>query len=405
MIYVHIPFCHSKCYYCGFYSLASLARKEAFLDALRKETQLRSGYLEGLEHDSLYFGGGTPSILQATELESILTHLERFYKLSPDAERTIEINPDDININIGVNKSTHRSTTESVDIGVDKGIHKSAEAKHTLSLSCLREMGFNRLSIGVQSFNDAVLKTINRTHTAEQALNAVKLAADLGFDNISIDLLIGLPNYTVTELERDIHIALSLPVSHISFYMLSIEQGSVFAKKQEKGSFQTADDDLLADCYLKCSAILSDNGFEHYEISNFAKDNKYSRQNTGYWQQKSYIGFGPSAHSYRQTERQWNIANVNTYIESIEQGKLPFEQEYLTERELYNEYIMTSLRTIWGADLRLLNGRFAQFWAKNTQYMDEMLNKGLAQIQNSKIVLNTKGWLISDILFSELFAD
>lgn len=370
-IYVHIPFCRSKCFYCGFYSTASLQLKEAFLSALKQEIDLRKNYLPCDTVSTLYFGGGTPSYLSVGEVASIIRELEGNYQINSDIERTIEMNPEDMN--------------------EDK-------------LLGLLDIGFNRLSVGIQSFDNDILKKINRTHTAGQAIRAVELAASTGFKNIGIDLIIGLHGDKHNDLEKELNILKSLPVTHVSVYMLSIEPRSVLERQVEKGIFVPLAEDLLAEEYLKVCELLKGMGFEHYEISNFAKDGCYSKHNTSYWQQKPYIGFGPSAHSYDLHSRQWNTASLKTYIDSLNKSQLDFEKEILTDVDRYNEYLMTSLRTMWGINRIAIEKEFPDLWRITCRSLLKYVKAGYIQADQKQVWLTEKGWLISDTIFADLFA-
>lgn len=369
-VYVHIPFCRSKCFYCGFYSVASPRLQDEFVGALCREVELRKDYLPDTEQDTLYIGGGTPSYLEAAGLEKIIRKLESVYEFTDDAERTIEMNPEDI-------------TDER--------------------LEAIRRMGFNRLSIGVQSFDDHILKRINRVHSAETARQAVLLAAKAGFENIGIDLIIGLPGQEMKDIEHDLHVINDLSLSHISVYILSIDSNSVYQKLTEKGRFLPEEDDILASKYQYVSDALKRIGFEHYEISNFARGNKYSRHNTAYWQQKPYIGLGPSAHSYDGFSRQWNIANLKNYIDNLNNNILSFEKEELSDIDKYNEYIMTNLRTVWGMDSRKLEKSYPEFWNRSRHNLQSYLENGYVFFSDHTLCLTEKGWLISDRIFSDLF--
>lgn len=369
-IYVHVPFCRSKCFYCGFYSVASLKLKEAYLDAIEREIVLRRDYLPGQQVNTLYFGGGTPSFLESDELRRIVNALEDCFDILPGAERTIEMNPEDL--------------TEE-------------------RLRAIREIGFNRLSIGVQSFSDVHLKRINRTHSGRQAMEGIQLAAGLGFDNISLDLIIGLPEQTEQDLLQDIDIASQLPIKHLSVYMLSIDSNTVFEVMVRQGKYKMESEEVVARRYeLACSRI-KDFGFEHYEISNFAREGKYSVHNTSYWQQKPYIGLGPSAHSYDLHSRQWNTANLKTYIESLNNNLLSFEKEELTNSDLYNEYVMTNLRTMWGIDQSRVNEQFGEFWKQVQMSLRKYLDSGDLVEQDGRIRISESGWVISDAILSDLF--
>ncbi|WP_018337947.1 radical SAM family heme chaperone HemW [Butyricimonas synergistica] len=369
-IYVHVPFCRSKCFYCGFYSVASLKLKEAYLGAVEREIALREGYLPERRVSTVYFGGGTPSYLERGELQRIVDALERHYDILPGAERTIELNPEDL-------------TRER--------------------FAGIRDMGFNRLSVGVQSFSDDHLKQINRTHTGRQAMEGVRLAADMGFDNISVDLIIGLPGQTEGELLEDMAVVNRLPIKHLSVYMLSIDSNTVFEVMVRQGKFKLEDEEVMARRYGVVCKCLKDMGFEHYEISNFAREGKYSFHNTSYWQQKPYIGFGPSAHSYDLHSRQWNTANLKTYIESLGDGILSFEKEELTDVDLYNEYVMTNLRTMWGIDTAKVEGEYGMFWQQVGGALRKYLDSGDLVERDGKLRISESGWVISDAILSDLF--
>lgn len=369
-IYVHIPFCRSKCFYCGFYSVASGTLKKDYVGALCREIDLRKDYLSSTSTDTLYFGGGTPSSMELSDISEIIDKLHAVYDIRDNAEITMEINPED------------------------------ADRE---KLSGLKSLNFNRLSIGVQSFNDNLLKSINRTHSADKAIEAIELADNMGFDNIGIDLIIGLPGSTMADIEKDMDIVSRLPISHISVYILSVDSNSVFHVLQKNGKFQLEPEDVSVEKYQLISECLKGMGFTHYEISNFARDGKYSRHNTSYWQQKEYIGLGPSAHSYNLTSRQWNVSNAKTYINSLNNDGLYFDCEELTMNNNYNEYIMTTLRTMWGADLSFLEKKYPVLWTEGFSFMEKYIWDGYAQIVDNHIVLNEKGWLISDKIISDIF--
>ncbi len=368
---MHVPFCRSKCFYCGFYSVASLRLKEAYLTAIEREIDLRWEYLLEREVETLYFGGGTPSCLEREDLSRILRKLEEYYVFVAGAERTIELNPEDL--------------TEE-------------------KLLWMKELGFNRLSVGVQSFSDERLRQINRTHSARQAIEGIVMAADLGFDNISLDLIIGLPGQTETELLDDVEKANSLPISHLSVYMLSIDSNTVFEHLVKQGKFRLEDDEVMAERYQQVCERLKELGFEHYEISNFARNGKYSRHNTSYWQHKPYIGFGPSAHSYDLHSRQWNTANLKVYTENLDKNRLVFERETLSDMDLYNEYVMTNLRTMWGMDLQKLKCDYAVFWKQMQGQIRKYLDSGDLVETEGKLRISESGWVISDAILSDLFA-
>lgn len=369
-IYVHVPFCRSKCFYCGFYSVASLKLKEAYLKAIEREVVLREGYLPGKAVNTLYFGGGTPSYLEGDEIGRILEVLEEHYDILPGAERTIELNPEDLTL--------------------DK-------------LREIQALKFNRLSVGVQSFFDERLKQINRTHSGGQAMEGIRLAAELGFNNISMDLIIGLPGQTEKELMHDVEIANHLPIQHLSVYMLSIDSNTVFESMVKRGKFQMEDEEVSAERYGQVCRRLKELGFEHYEISNFCLKGKFSKHNTSYWQQNAYIGFGPSAHSYDLHSRQWNTANLKTYIDSLDKGFLSFDKEDLTSVDLYNEYVMTNLRTMWGINRKTMEADFSHFWRQVEPQLRRYMDRGDLLEKEGCIRISESGWVISDAILSDLF--
>ena len=369
-VYLHIPFCRSKCFYCGFYSVVSNHLRTEYIRALCREIRMRKEYLSAPVQETLYLGGGTPSYLEPGELEHVMAELENTYVFSSQAERTIEINPE--------------------DAGEEK-------------MRILKELGFNRLSIGVQSFQDDVLKRINRRHSAADALRAIEWGEKAGFDNLGMDLIMGLPGQSVEQMVQDLETVSRLPLSHLSVYSLSIDSNSVFEKLQQKGKFKPDEDDVLAEKYLLVSDYLKDMGFEHYEISNFARNGKYAVHNTAYWQQKPYIGLGASAHSYDGNSRQWNVANLKTYIESLGQGMLNSEREELSSKDRFNELIMTNLRTMWGIRIEKLEKEYPGFWTKVQPRLASYLTGGYAVMDGNTLKLTTRGWLISDRIFSDLF--
>lgn len=370
-VYVHIPFCRSKCFYCGFYSVASLKLKDRFVGALCREIDIRHSYVKSDKMDTLYFGGGTPSLLVPSDFERIFRKLHEYYVFSAEGEITCELNPEDM----------------------------SCE-----KLKVLKSMGVNRLSVGVQTLQDDILKKINRTHSALEVVQGIHRAAEEGFTNISVDLIIGLPGQTSDSLETDLDALVHLPgVEHVSVYILSIEPDSVLERQYQKGIFQPQDEEVLARSYERVSAFLKAQGFEHYEISNFARDGKYSRHNIAYWQQKEYVGFGPAAHSYNGTSRQWNVSHVKSYIDALDNNDLFFDREELNKKNKYNEYVMTSLRTCWGADQQVLENEYSEFYADFQENIKVYKKAGMVYVENGYLKLTTKGWLVSDKIFSDLF--
>lgn len=369
-IYVHIPFCRSKCHYCGFYSVASPRLKEDYLLALKQEIRQRREYLGAGVAETLYFGGGTPSVLSLEEVRGLVEVLESQYDISPSAERTIEVNPEDI-------------TGEQ--------------------LAGWRSLGFNRLSVGVQSFSDDLLKSINRRHLSADALKGIRMAAEAGFETISADLIIGLPGQTEKQLMNDLEYVVDLPVNHLSLYLLSIEPGTVFEVWAGKGKLAVPDDESFVRQFKLLTSFLKKNGFDQYEISNFSKNGHYSRHNTAYWQQKSYVGFGAAAHSYDGVSRQWNIAHIKRYIEAVSGGTTYFEKEELSLSEQYNEYIMTGLRTRWGVDRAILQSRYERYFQQSGQLWEQYIRRGLLVHEGNTIRMTPDAWLISDNILSDLF--
>ena len=316
-IYIHIPFCRQACHYCNFHFSTSLKYKAELVSALNQELTLRRDYLKGATIETIYIGGGTPSLLEESELESILETLNRLYKIAADAEITLEANPDDLTAN---------------------------------KLKQLKSSGINRLSIGIQSFHEVDLTWMNRSHTAAQATLSIQQARAQGFDNLSIDLIFGCPTTTEKSWEENLERVSALDIPHISCYGLTIEEKTALAHqvKNQTGTLPTEESN--AQQFQATMHLLKDQGYEQYEISNYARSELYSRHNTNYWRRIPYLGIGPSAHSFDGQSRQWNQANNSAYITSINLGQLSFDSEMLTSKDLYNEYILTQLRTKWGCD-------------------------------------------------------
>lgn len=313
-IYVHIPFCYSRCSYCGFFSTTELSQRSIYVDAVMKEYGLRADYLpKGEPTRTIYIGGGTPSQLTNSDLARLL----RVLPVAEAEEVTMEANPSDM-----------------------------TEAK----LKAWQQMGINRLSIGVQSFDDRMLAFLNRRHDSKQAKKVIHLAQDLGYDNISIDLMYTLPCQTMEKWQADIETALSFGVQHISTYCLSYEEGTPLWRLREKGVVHETDDDLANDMYAYLCQRLKDAGYMHYEVSNFAQPGYESKHNSSYWDGTPYLGLGAGAHSYDGVSRQWNVANLSKYLRDIMNGKVPCKREHLTETEKYNEHVMLGLRTSMGIE-------------------------------------------------------
>ncbi len=369
-IYVHIPFCRKACHYCNFHFSTSLQQTDAMVTAICKEAELRRNYINE-KVATLYFGGGTPSLLKIEDLILKIENLRRLFMVDEDAEIILEANPDDITIE---------------------------------KLNGWKACGINRLSIGVQSFFDEDLLWMNRVHNAAQALNCIELAQQEGFNNISIDLIYGTPGLSDERLRQNVKTAISLGIPHLSCYALTIEKGTALEKMIRNNKSKNIDADRQSRQFELLMQWISEAGYEHYEISNFAKPGFRSKHNSSYWQGKSYLGLGPSAHSYNGATRQWNIANNALYIKSIEQNIIPFEIEHLTSTQKLNEYIMTSLRTMEGLSLQYI----AENW--NEELLIDLENdskkfliNGLMHRKNEHLILTNKGKLFADGIASEMF--
>lgn len=371
-IYIHIPFCKQACNYCDFHFSTSLKNKTEVVNCIIKEIELRKNYLTDKNIQTIYFGGGTPSLLSDKETFLILEKIFRTYNVSKDAEITLECNPDDL-----------------------------SEQK----LKELKRAEINRLSIGLQSFNEEELKWMNRVHTAKESEDSVKRAQDKGFENITIDLIYGSKFSTLGNWKATLNKAIELQVQHISSYNLTIEDktklGHDFKTKKEAA----IDDEKSSDLFLEMVERLERNGFIQYEISNFGKEGFFSQHNSNYWKGVHYIGFGPSAHSFDGASRQWNIANNNTYIKHIhEKDGQYFQREVLTEKERFNEYMLTSLRTIWGIDSNYLKQQFNEEYIKSFLNQVEVYLKDDSMIfKNNAYILTNKGKLLADRIASDLF--
>jgi oxygen-independent coproporphyrinogen III oxidase len=351
-IYLHIPFCRKRCHYCDFFKSTDLSQKDRLLEGLRKELETRASELASEEISTIYLGGGTPSVLLIDELKYILQTIRQNYQVSPEAEITMEANPDDLSQAI---------------------------------LLAIREIGFNRLSMGVQSFSESDLKLMNRRHGVMQALQSVKWAKKAGFSNISIDL-----------------IAVELDVQHISAYNLTYHEGTVFYDQLKKGILKELPDELSLQQFEMLISILKEAGFEHYEISNFCKPGLYSQHNSSYWKSKKYLGIGPSAHSFDLGTRRWNVSSVSGYLDGVENNKSYSETEILTEQDRFNDYIITGLRTIWGISEELIQAEFSDSYLVHFQKTrDKYLHSGHVLNASGKICLSPEGLFISDQIMAD----
>jgi oxygen-independent coproporphyrinogen-3 oxidase len=369
-IYIHIPFCKQRCTYCDFYTEVAPQFIPAIIDSMIKEIDIRNDYLQNSVINTIYFGGGTPSILHSEQFSELFEAINNRYQVAKDAEITFEVNPDDI-------------TSEF--------------------LASIRSLPFNRLSIGIQSFYDDDLKRINRRHTSKQAVEAVARAQAAGFDNISIDLIYGLPYQTIESWERQLDKAFSLHIQHISAYGLTYEEGTPLWKQRESGKIKSVDDLTMNTMYMLLLEKMKQNGFEAYEISNFSLPGFRSRHNSSYWKQEPYLGIGPSAHSYDLLSRQWNIASIQEYIRAVNNGTLFFEREELTLNDRYNDFVMVSLRTSDGIDVSLLKSEFgselAEYCLKNIK---TFIDSEQVYDSEGKLRLSTSGIQLSNLILIQL---
>ena len=372
-IYIHVPFCRSFCKYCDFYSITDESPKVDFVEAIIREAELRSGYLEGEPVETIYFGGGTPSLLTVIQLKSILDTIRTKMKVSGDPEITVEVNPDD----------------------VAEGYFAS-----------LKGIGVNRISLGVQSWDDKRLKYLGRRHNAAQSAEALGLVFREGIKNVSVDLIFGVPGMTTADLKQDLEKTMSYPVTHISAYHLTIENGTRLAAMKEKGKLTETDEETSNAMFTLLGNLCRENGFIQYEISNFALEGFMSKHNSSYWKQVPYLGLGPSAHSFNRRSRQWNVSDVRTYISSVAGGSVQFEREELDRLTVFNEYVMTALRTMWGIDL----SHVETFYDKELHdYLVNMSGKyiryGMMKREKNTLVLTDQGKMISDNIIAELIME
>ena len=369
-IYIHIPFCIQRCSYCNFFSVVSINLVNEVINAIIKELSIRKDYLKNEPVQTIYFGGGTPSLLTIQQIEKLLNTIYKNFPVEKNAEITFEANPDDLT------------------------------KKYLFDL---KEVGINRLSIGIQSFDNYKLKILNRRHNATQAHEAVREAQKAGFSNISIDLIYGLPFQSLDEWGADLDKAFSLSIQHLSAYGLTFEEKTLLSKQKEKKIIEPADEELMIKMYELLLEESSKKGFDAYEISNFSLPGFYSRHNSSYWNQTPYLGVGPSAHSYNGISRQWNVAAIQKYTEGILKNSTFYEQEILSLEDRYNEYVLLGLRTKNGINIDALEQNFG------TELKDFCLENIKTFIDNEKVYwcgsflrLNTEGKLISDTIITQL---
>ena len=372
MIYIHIPFCKQKCSYCNFHFSTSLNFKDEMLAAMKKEIFLRKDELQNKSLQSLYFGGGTPSVLSADEIKSLIDEVLKYFSFEKDIEITLEANPDDLDKNF---------------------------------LKGLSDSVVNRLSIGTQSFFEADLKLMNRAHTANEAEDSIKRAQDFGFENLSIDLIYGSPTSNLEIWKENLYKTIALEVPHISSYALTVEPKTALENWISKGKVMSPKEEEQNREFYYLSDFLKDRGFEHYEVSNFARPGFYSRHNSSYWKYKEYLGIGPSAHSYNGTDiRSWNVANNQQYIKKLNANLLAKEEELLSREDQFNEMIMIGLRTIWGVDLESLKGKFDDRILEHFQReIKQKLDEEVLIIEDNHLKIPEKHWFMADGIASDLF--
>jgi oxygen-independent coproporphyrinogen III oxidase len=372
-IYIHIPFCKQACYYCDFHFSTNTRPKAPMLQAIAKELCMRKEYMGTVQVKSIYLGGGTPSLLEATELETLLTLIAQHFSLNDTMEVTLEANPDDITLT---------------------------------KLRELRAIGINRLSIGVQSFQDSVLRHLNRTHDSQKAIASVELARKAGFDNLSIDLMYAIPRTSHAMWEANLATTLQLQPEHIAAYCLTIEKNTVFGRWHERGKLKAVEDEVAVRQFETLVDVLEMHHYEHYEVSNFSQPGCHARHNTNYWKQGQYLGVGPGAHSYDGDTRQCNVAHNQRYIDGLQQSVVPCTVEVLTRKDHINEYVMTSLRTQWGCDMAWLKAQYGYVLEQTkSTYLEQLIDHRLALINGQKLLLTRQGKLLADQIAMDLFVD
>ncbi|WP_299399006.1 radical SAM family heme chaperone HemW [uncultured Gelidibacter sp.] len=373
-IYIHIPFCKQACHYCDFHFSISLKKKDELVGALVKELELRKDEFKNQVIQTIYFGGGTPSLLSIEELRLLIEEVYTHYEVTENPEITLEANPDDL----------FDSTSKSI-------------------FADYKSIGINRLSIGIQSFFEEDLKLMNRAHNAEEAKKCLEEATQY-FDNISIDLIYGIPGLTNERWLQNIESALAFNIPHISSYALTVEPKTALDTFIKKGIIKNVDDDLAQEQFHILIEKLEAEGFIHYELSNFGKAEYFSRNNSAYWQGKPYLGIGPSAHSFDGEHRSWNVRNNTKYIKALDENILPMEIETLSTTDKYNEYVMTGLRTIWGVSIEKVEKEFGIEYKK---YLLEQSQKHILEhllyLEDGKLLVTKKGKFLSDGIASDLF--
>jgi oxygen-independent coproporphyrinogen-3 oxidase len=407
-IYIHIPFCRQKCHYCNFFSLASRKSRNSFTLALKKEIELTSGYLADNRIETIYLGGGTPSVFHPEIINELVEAINRFHAPRHEFDKHSETGGwpplvaggksgkqsklDEVNL-LPSEKQTVEITIEANPDDIDKDF-----------IAALRETAVNRISLGIQTFDDASLNYLNRSHSSAQALYSIRAIQDAGYDNISIDLIYGIPRAGNDIWMKNLETAFAMNVPHISAYALTVETGTPLAWMINRKKSLPVNEEDQANQFRMVMEMAEYNGYEHYEISNFCKPGFYSKHNTNYWNGTPYLGLGPSAHSYNGQSRRWNISNLFGYISNLEQGNPVFEEEVLSLQQRYNEYVMTSLRTMWGCNTDRIRADFGPVFhnicMKNA---GPWLTGGMMTEKAGILYLTFEGKLFADRISSDLF--
>ena len=369
-LYIHVPFCEKRCLYCDFFSNTDMKFKQPYIKTLVREMELRKEYLKGEPIETIYFGGGTPSQLQTEDFDALFNAIHKHFDLSRCKEVTLEGNPDDLTADY---------------------------------IASLRSFPFNRISMGIQSFHEEDLRFLNRRHDRTQAIRAVADCQDAGYSNISIDLIYGLPGQTLEQWQDNLRQALQLNVPHLSAYHLIYEEGTALYRLLETGKIKTIPEELSVTLFSTLIDTLTQAGYLHYEISNFARPGLFSKHNSSYWNGTHYLGLGPSAHSYNGDDREWNVASLPIYIKGIEQDLPDLEKEELNLATRYNDYVITRLRTMWGLDLLEVKELFGEKMQRYcSKQAEQHLKQGVLSLSGQKLTLTREGIFISDGIMSDL---
>lgn len=371
-IYIHIPFCAQACHYCDFHFSTSTRLQAPMVTALRNELRLRQCYLEETV-SSIYLGGGTPSLLSPEQLQGLLDDCKATFAVSKEAEVTLEANPDDIS---------------------------------DQSITFWKAAGVNRLSVGIQTFDADLLRFMNRSHSAEEAMRSLELIANAGFESWTMDLIYGIHRQSDALWEEDLVMAMQYAPPHISSYCLTLEPKTAFGKWLKQGRLQDVNEEQANRQYHRLCEVLARNGYDHYEVSNFGKPGHYSRHNTSYWLQEPYLGIGPSAHSYNRSSRQYNVSSNPAYLKAIDAGRVPAKVEELSKTDHFNEYMMVSLRTRWGVDLHKVRRDFGVNLAEDFgSQLHDLEERGLGKVEGNRLILTDQGRLFADGIALQFFID